>query len=63
MTDAENLKRMSRANDLGRQSRRNGGKRVANPFRGSTPEVRAQHDEWDSGWLAQDSKLKQGRKW
>ena len=58
MTQQEDQKRYDDAHEKGRQARRSGKKRMDNPFRGHTALVRNLHEQWELGWLAQDSEMR-----
>ncbi|WP_281915969.1 hypothetical protein [Caldimonas thermodepolymerans] len=49
------------AYEQGRQARRAGKNRNANPFRGSAKLSRDLHAEWDRGWVDEDMERKRGR--
>ncbi len=49
---ADDRRAYERAKELGRQARRNGGKREACPFRVGTSRV--QYEAWQEGWGDQD---------
>lgn len=54
MVIAEDRIRVEKAKEQGRMARRVGKRHGDNPYRGSTPLVRALHQAWQEGWQEED---------